>query len=234
MGSPRSILIVNPFGIGDVLFTTPLVRAVRRAFPESRIGYLCNRRTESLLRNNPNLDDLYVYERDEIVRMWRSSRRLWLGHLAWFMRQIVRAKFDFVIDLSLNERYSFILRLLGVRRCVGFDYRHRGRFLSDRVPIDGYHDVHVVEYYRRLLSFLGILMDDGELECRLSEDDETWADDWLRERQLADGKPLVGMVPAGGVSWGIGAPFRRWTTEGFAQVGDSLAERYESATTSPD
>jgi ADP-heptose:LPS heptosyltransferase len=105
LSAPRSILIVNPFGIGDVLFTTPLVRAVRGTFPESRIGYLCNRRTESLLRNNPHLDDLYVYERDEIVRMWRSSRWLWLRHLAWFMRQIVRAKFDFAIDRSLCGGY---------------------------------------------------------------------------------------------------------------------------------
>ena len=228
MDSPRSILIVNPFGIGDVLFTTPLVRAVRRAFPDSRIGYLCNRRTESLLRNNPHLDDLYVYERDEIVRMWRSSRGMWLRHLAWFIRQIVRAKFDFVIDLSLNERYSFILRLLGVRRCVGFDYRHRGRFLSDAMPIDGYHDVHVVEYYRRLLWLLGILMDEGDLECRLADEDEAWAGSWLRERRLDDDRPLIGMVPAGGVSWGIGAPFRRWTAEGFAELGDLLAERYNA------
>lgn len=228
MGFPRSILIVNPFGIGDVLFTTPLVRAVRRAFPDSRIGYLCNRRTESLLRNNVHLDDLYVYERDEIVRMWRSSRGLWLRHLVWFMRQIINAKFDLVIDLSLNEQYSFFLWLLGVRRCVGFDYRRRGRFLSDRVSIDGYHDVHVVEYYRRLLWCLGILMDGGELECPLAEEDEAWAAGWLRQQQLERGRPLIGMVPAGGVSWGIAAPFRRWTTEGFAAVGDLLVERYQA------
>ena len=228
MGTPRSILIVNPFGIGDVLFTTPLVRAVRRAFPDSRIGYLCNRRTESLLRNNPNLDDLYVYERDEIVRMWHASRGLWLRHLVWFIRQILNARFDFVIDLSLSERYSFILRLLGVRRCVGFDFRHRGRFLSDRLTIDGYHDIHVVEYYRRLLWRLGILMDSGELECPLDEEDELWAADWLRQRRLEPGKLLIGMVPAGGVSWGIGAPFRRWTAEGFAEVGDLLADRYNA------
>ena len=231
--SPRSILIVNPFGIGDVLFTTPLVRAVRGAFPESRIEYLCNRRTESILRGNPHLNELFVYERDEVVRLWQTSRREWVRLLLQFVRRVRRARFDLVIDLSLGERYTLILMLLGVRRRVGFDYRRRGRFLSEALSIDGYHDIHVVDYYRRLLRFMGIVMDDGALECRVADEDERWVDAWLRERGL-DGpagggqgqRPLVGLVPAGGVSWGVGAPFRRWSAEGFAAVGDRLAARY--------
>lgn len=228
MSLPHSILIVNPFGIGDVLFTTPLIRAIRGAFPESRIGYLCNRRTESLLRGNPHLNELFVYERDEVVELRRRSGGAWLRYLWRILRRLRRAKFDLVIDLSLGERYSFILRLLGARRRVGFDYRRRGRFLSAALSIDGYHDVHVVDYYRRLLRFLGIVMDDGELECPVPEEDERWAEAWLRQHQL-EGRPLIGMVPAGGVSWGVGAPFRRWSAEGFAAVGDRLAERYGAA-----
>ena len=231
--SPRSILIVNPFGIGDVLFTTPLVRAVRGAFPESRIGYLCNRRTESILRGNPHLNELFVYERDEVVRVWRTSRWEWVRLLARFIRRIRRARFDLVIDLSLGERYALILLLLGVRRRVGFNYRRRGRFLSDALAINGYHDIHVVEYYRRLLRFMGIVMDDGALECCVAEEDERWVEAWLRARGL-DGapagrtthRPLVGLVPAGGVSWGVAAPFRRWSADGFAAVGDRLAACY--------
>lgn len=233
MSAPRSILIVNPFGIGDVLFTTPLIRAVRGAFPQSRIGYLCNRRTETILRGNPHLNEIFVYERDEVVGLWRTSPRQWLSHLVLFIRRLWRARFDLVIDLSLGERYSFILWLLGARRRVGFDYRRRGRFLSAPLSIDGYHDIHVVDYYRRLLRFLGIVMDDGALEYCVAEEDVRWVDVWLRERDLdhptaggAGRRPLIGMVPAGGVSWGVGAPFRRWSAEGFAAVGDVLAERY--------
>ena len=156
VSSPAHILIVNPFGIGDVLFTTPLVRAVREAFPQSIIGYLCNRRTEPILRTNPHLDRLFVYEKDEVVALWRRSP--WQGAAQMFglLRRVLRERFDLVIDLSLGERYGFILKLLGVPRRIGFDFRNRGRFLSDRLSIDGYTDAHVVEYYRRLLRFLGI------------------------------------------------------------------------------
>jgi lipopolysaccharide heptosyltransferase II len=225
-GSPERILIINPFGIGDVLFTTPVIRAVRRAFPASRLAYLCNRRTEAILRHNPHLNELFVYEKDEVVQLWRASPRECARYLGDFFRRLAGERFDLAVDLSLGERYGVLMRLLGVRRRIGFNFRRRGRFLSDALWIDGYHDAHVVEYYRRLLAFMGMrLLDDG-LELRTSEADDRWAAQWLRQRQLDRGRPLIGMVPAGGVSWGIGAPFRRWSAEGFAAVGDRLAERY--------
>ena len=226
MHAPSSILIVNPFGIGDVLFTTPLIRAIRRAFPDSHLGYLCNRRTEGMLRGNPHLNEVFVYEKDDVIRLWRTSRRHCVAHLWRLIRQIYKARFDLLIDLSLGERYGLFLTLLGVRRRVGFDYRRRGRFLTERLPIEGYHDDHVVEYYRRLLRFLGIHLLEAQLELRVSADDERWAQQWLCDHQLHHGQIVVGMVPAGGVSWGVDAPFRRWSFEGFAAVGDALVEQY--------
>ena len=223
MSTPKRILIVNPFGIGDVLFTTPLIRAVHQAFPESHLAYLCNRRTELILRNNPHLNELFVYEKDEIVELWRASWSSGVVHVVALLRRLQRARFDLVIDLSLGERYGLILKLLRVRRRVGFHYRRRGRFLTERLTIDGYHDIHVVEYYRRLLRFLGINLLEGSLELEVSVEDERWADQWLKEHRLDRTERLVGMVPAGGVSWGVSAPFRRWSFEGFAAVGDRLA-----------
>ncbi|MBI3082936.1 MAG: glycosyltransferase family 9 protein [Candidatus Omnitrophica bacterium] len=223
---PRRILLVNPFGIGDVLFTTPLIRAVRQAFPHSRLGYLCNRRTERILQTNRHLDELFVYEKDEVVELWRSSWWRGAAHVARLVRRIHGARIDLAIDLSLGDRYSLILKLLRIPRRVGFHYRTRGRFLTDRLTIDGYHDLHVVEYYRRLLRFLGIELLDHSLELQASQEDERWADQWLEEHNLNGRHPLVGMVPAGGVSWGISAPFRRWSFEGFAAVGDALVKRF--------
>lgn len=224
--TPERILIVNPFGIGDVLFTTPLIRAVRRAFPMSHLGYLCNRRTEPVLKNNPQLDAVFVYERDEMVRCWKASPMKYLRQAGRLLRRISSGKFDLLVDLSLGDRYSVLLALLGVRRRIGFDYRKRGRFLTERLPIDGYHAEHVVEYYRKLLKSMGIHLMEGALELCASEEDERWVGAWLKERGLSPDQPLVGIVPAGGVSWGIDAPFRRWSFEGFATVADTLVEEY--------
>ena len=144
MNEPRRILIVNPFGIGDVLFSTPVVRAIRRAFPHAYLAYLCNRRTEEILRRNEHLNELFIYEKDEVVALWKQRKWSAITAVASLLRAIRRRRFDLAIDLSLGERYSFFLGLLGVPRRIGFDFRRRGRFLTHRFVMDGYRDRHVV------------------------------------------------------------------------------------------
>ena len=226
--APRRILIVNPFGIGDVLFSTPLIRAVRLAFPGSYLGYLCNRRTEWILRTNPHLNELFIYEKDDLVRLSRTS---WWQGWAYFLGLVGRiraARFDLVIDLSLGERYGLITTLVGISQRVGFDYHGRGRFLTERLTINGYHDDHIVAYYRRLLRFLGVEMLDDRLELPVQPDDAAWAAEWLSAHELKAPQPVIGIIPAGGVSWGANAPFRRWSLEKFAAVADALAAQRQA------
>jgi ADP-heptose:LPS heptosyltransferase len=134
---PLRIVIVNPFGIGDVLFSTPLIRALRRAFPDAYLAYLGNRRTEEILKRNPHLDELFIYEKDELVAQWRTNWWTGWGMLLRLMARIRRRRFDIAIDLSLGERYGFVLALLRIPRRIGFDFRSRGRFLTYRFPMDG-------------------------------------------------------------------------------------------------
>src|SRR3989338_9937536 len=171
MHDPRRILIVNPFGIGDVLFSTPLIRSVRRAFPNAYLAYLCNRRTEEILRRNEHLNELFIYERDEIVALWKRRKRSAVSAVLSLLRAIRRRRFDLAIDLSLGERYSFLLMLLGVRRRIGFDYRRRGRFLTHRLIVDGYHGDHGGEHDARLWRSLGIRRRNRHWEWPVSEAD---------------------------------------------------------------
>ncbi len=226
-GTPR-ILIVNPFGIGDVLFSTPLIRAVRRAFPRAYLAYLCNRRTQEILHRNPSLDELFIYEKDELVALWKRNFLKGVGELGCLLWQIRRRRFEWAIDLSLGERYSFLLALLGIRRRIGFDFRRRGRFLTHRLPINGYQDRHVVEYYGQLLDRIGIRLLDRHFELMPTAEDQEAAEERLAQLQVEQGERLIGLVPAGGVSWGLQAHFRRWSKDGFIHVGRVLRERYHA------
>ena len=70
----KSFLIINPFGIGDVLFSTPLIRNINESLPESKIFYLCNRRALPVLANHPLISKCFVYERDEFEAIRRQSK----------------------------------------------------------------------------------------------------------------------------------------------------------------
>ena len=60
----KSFLIINPYGIGDVLFSTPLIRNVHHYYPHAKIYYLCNIRTQKIFENHPLIHKVFVYERD--------------------------------------------------------------------------------------------------------------------------------------------------------------------------
>lgn len=225
---PKRILIINPFGIGDVLFSTPLIRSLRSAFPSSRIIYLCNRRAEGILRRNPHLHGLIVFEKDEFWSLWRRTSWRAISEFLRLLRRTRRERFDWVIDLSLGDRYSFFLTLLGVPVRVGFQFRRRGRYLTHALPISGYEGQHVVAYYRELLEFIGLAWDDQGLELVLTDEDRQLAAQTWERLGLLNATPVVGVIPAGGVSWGIDAPFRRWPLERFADVAQTLCDRQQA------
>jgi len=219
----KKILIVNPFGIGDVLFSTPLVSALRVKYSSAHIGYLCNRRTESILAANPNINEIFVYEKDELKQLWSQSK---LKGLRAFMRLLGRVKsrkFNILVDLSLGRQYSLMAFLIGIRERVGFNYKNRGRFLTQKIDIEGYGSKHIVDYYLSFLEFLGIEPPQApRLQFDIKTSDEKWADNFLRSHNMDKNNVIIGVVPGGGTSWGEKAAYKHWSEDKFTKLIDRL------------
>ncbi|MDP2912813.1 MAG: glycosyltransferase family 9 protein [Candidatus Omnitrophota bacterium] len=224
----KKILIVNPFGIGDVIFSTPLVDILKKNFPDSYIGYLCNRRVSELIATNPCLDKIFVYEKDDYRDAWRLSKIEFAKKILALLKSIKKERFDVSIDLTLNYQYSMFLKLLGVRRRLGFNYRNRGKFLTDRIDMEGFDDKHVIEYYLDVLKLLDIDTDKYEIEPRIyaSPIGLKFADRVLKENGMRESDQLIGMLPGCGESWGEDAGYRRWPGRNFAVLADMLVENY--------
>ena len=88
----KRVLIINPFGIGDVLFTTPLVRNIRKKFPDIYIGYVCNIRTAEILKANHYIDTVFVFERDYYRNLAKKSKIKCLKELKAFLDVIKNSK----------------------------------------------------------------------------------------------------------------------------------------------
>jgi ADP-heptose:LPS heptosyltransferase len=110
--------------IGDVMFTTPLLRGLRRAYPAARIAYLVEPDAAPVVRNNPHLDELIV-----------APRRRGLGRiaddvaLAWQLR---RARFDLALDLHGGPRAGWLTWASGARERIGYGMPGR-RWMYTRV-----------------------------------------------------------------------------------------------------
>jgi len=74
----QRLLVVCTRRIGDVLLVTPLIRSLRRAWPQAQIDALVFRGTAGVLEGNPDLDELIVVpERSTKMARWRELRQLW-------------------------------------------------------------------------------------------------------------------------------------------------------------
>jgi len=102
----RRILIIQFGRLGDVLVSTPLVRALKKALPGAEISYLVSSYAEPLLRNNPYISELSVLEitpfhilskKDRFIVM--SARLLYV-----FLRKLEKLSFPVTkIRLWLSE-----------------------------------------------------------------------------------------------------------------------------------
>ncbi len=217
----RSFLVMNPFGIGDVLFSTPLVRQLHEAHPGAKIYYLCNRRTSTFLKNHPLITKLFIYERDEFRAA--EKRSFWEG--AWmlvsFLFSIWKEHIDVAIDLSLNSKFGLYAILAGIPVRVGFDHKKRGRFLSRKLPLAGFDSKHVAEYYLDVLSLIGITPRISPMEIYSDEASWEWA-----AKAITPGKLVIGIAPCGGQTFGSSAGVKRWPEDHFASLINRLVERF--------
>jgi lipopolysaccharide heptosyltransferase II len=223
----NKILIFNPFGIGDVLFTTPIIRSLKNNLKDISISYLCNRRTYPLLKNNIFLDKVLIFEKDEWRVLAKHSKRKFIKEIINFFRRIKKDKFDIIFDLSLNSSYGFFFKMLGIKKRIGFNFKNRGRFLTHKIELPfGYKDKHVSRYYLELIKFVDIYPYEYKFDLFLSKEALRKAEKMLSILGLKKDDSIIGVCPGSGDSWQNTAYFKRWPKENFLKLCSILQEEF--------
>jgi lipopolysaccharide heptosyltransferase II len=207
------ILLIRPRLIGDVVFTTPAIRALRRRFPDAWISYLVEPEAAPVLRNNPHLNEVLVAPRP------RGWHRLYAEVL--LARQLRAARFDLVIDLHGGPRSSWLALATSAPRRIGYDVVGRGWMYTTRVhrPRE-LRPRHSVRNQWDLLGPLGIDPPDPRRDP--TEMPENPAAATVVTSRLAEaGIRSTETVIVVHVS--AGNPFRRWPATAFVDLVEGLA-----------
>jgi heptosyltransferase-2 len=219
---------MNPFGIGDVLFSTPLLRNIHINFPTARIYYLCSKRSAPIIKRHPLVSKIFIYERDDFVL--ESKKSIFSGWLKYwrFIRQLRKEKIDCALDLSLNTQFSFFAWLAGIKDRYGLDYKKRAIFLTRRIEIPGFNDKHVAEYYLDVLQILDVPIKKCSLEVYTDSQSDIQAEDFFKQNNISTKGLIIGIAPCGGEAFGSDNHLKRWPPEKFSSLIDKLIEIYDS------
>lgn len=198
------------------MFTTPLIGALRRAYPRARLTYLVEPAAAPIVSRNPHLDEVIVAPRRRGVRRLLDDL-----HLA---RRLRRERFDLAIDLHGGPRSSWLAWASGARQRIGYDIGGRQWMYTRRVARP--RELRPRHSVRNQWDLLGAIPDwpGGEpsperdrIDIALDPQADARMADRLRLAGVAEDDELVVMHVS------AGNPFRRWPEPFFVDTATALA-----------
>jgi len=206
------ILLVRLRLIGDVVLTTPLVRAVRRRYPDAHLAYAVEPLAAEVIRGNPHLDEIIEVPRRRGLGRWRDD-------LTWG-RALRRRRFDVAVDLHGGPRGAWLTWASGAPTRIGYRTRGRSWMYTHVVarPAD-LGPLHSVVKQWALVAPLDVEACDparDPVEMPADPAAEARVAGWLAEAGIEPRHPLVL------VHVSAGNPYRRWPPAYFAALVAAL------------
>ena len=213
---PQRVLIVKPSALGDVVTALPVLRALKRTFPEVHTSWLLAGSCSPLVAHDSQLDEVIPFERRRLGRAWRSISAL--GALRRLLRDLRRADYDWVIDLQGLLRSGLLTAATRAPLRAGFAEAREGSWLFYNRSFD-MTDRHTVDRNVALARELGLDARGEDMTLEVSPDAQSFAEQFGRERNLTP-KEFIVCVPA-----------TRWQSKQYPQrhwrsaVADLSADR---------
>lgn len=211
-----TIVVVKFFGLGSIMQATPLLRAIRRRYPQGRLVFLTFSSNAGLLRRLGVCTDLRLIRNASPVTFALDT----LSSILWLRGQGV----DACVDLEFFSKFSTLMTILsGARKRIGYHLNAywRSSLLTHPVYLNYYR--HISDIFAQAGTPLDVPVDDLSL-LRVPVDPAALAraDAFLAERGWGASTRVVGVnVNAGELSLE-----RRWPSANFASLIESLVGRH--------
>ncbi|MGI4789444.1 MAG: glycosyltransferase family 9 protein [Janthinobacterium lividum] len=208
---------------------TPLLTALRRAYPLAHLTWVVEHSAADSLAANPHIDELLIWD----SRYWRSMARTrgisWLAYALQMKAELRRRCYDTLISFQ-PEEWPTLLTGTGAAATIGvFDTfrqftgdaktssyarRYTNAFTFGDLP------EHRTDQYLLPLQALGLPpSDDKQMVLGFTADDAAAADDFLKQQGYVEEQMLVVLAPM--TTW----TSRNWPAENYVQLGDALTKQ---------
>jgi len=208
----NNILIIRTDRIGDVVLTTPAIKALRQAYPTARISILVTPATFDLVNGNPYLDEILVDDRE-------GKHKGLFGFLR-LVGEIKLKKFDLTIIFHTKRRYNLACCLARIPHRLGYKNNKFGSLLTH--PLNDTRalgEKHEAQYCMEVLKVIGIENNDLDVFVPVQKEAEIWAQNWMQENNLKPNEFIT-------IHPGSSDQAKCWPTANFALLMDRLLANY--------
>jgi heptosyltransferase I len=193
--------------IGDAVHVLPVINAIKRHQPSSRITWVLQPGPAALVRGHPAVDDIVIFDRNRGVRGFTDVRA-----------ELHKRQFDLLINLQVYLKAGLVTALSGAPVRLGFDAA-RARdmnwlFTTQRIPAKPVQ--HVQDQYFEFLSELGITWEPIQWNLGPWPDERVMQQQWI----ASVGQPYAAVVVA------TSKADKDWIPERWASVADLLELHY--------
>jgi lipopolysaccharide heptosyltransferase II len=212
----RRILLIQPSRIGDIVFSLPTLKALRKTFPEAHIAWLVDERCRDLVEGHPDLDETIVvpFKAVEQALKKRQWPRVWRT-FSDLKRTLRAGNFDLSLDLHGLAKSALLVWLAGARLRLGSanttGMKEGSGFFSKEIP-PGPDDRHTVERNLAVLRYLGGQTEKPTFRLPVSEIARGEIREMLDQAGCREEDDLMVIHP------GAGWLSRRWPAERYAAL----------------
>jgi len=223
------VLVAQMTRMGDVLQTSALVRAIRTKYPEAHITAMVRDMGEAVVKANRDIDDLIVYDEDEMYLDMNSddSNRLLRAYKRadGLVQDLRDRRFDIVFNCTHSLASAMLFKLVDPPQVVGahlsddwqFVLRGRGpNYFFTNARRREYNSLNICDQFRLFLEDAPLSQ---ELVFEVTDEDRRRAADLLNE---------LGVGPEDFLAcFQLGASdrYKRWPETHFAALGKQLADQ---------
>jgi ADP-heptose:LPS heptosyltransferase len=218
-GVAERILLIRPDHLGDVLLTTPAIRALRDARPYAAIHTLVGPWSSGVLENYEEIDQVLTLQFPGFTRKSKISLRSPYELAVTASRMLRRVGYTSAVILRPDHWWgAMTAHLAGIPHIIGYDTPDVAPFLTD--PVE-YRQQHVVLQNLKLVEYWTGVVPQRELIYRfpIDEDDVLYIRRYLRNLGVSSDTHLVC------IHAGSGTDVKRWSMEKWGEVADTLAEQ---------
>lgn len=204
----KKILVVNVNWLGDVIFSSPIFKALKVAYPDSKISCLAVPRVEEILQCVPEIDEIILYDEEGRHKCLWAKLKLVYG--------LFRRNFDTAFLLHRSFTRALIVFFAGIPRRIGYNTKKRGLFLTYKIDAIDEKEIHRLDYYLNVLESFGVPVSDRTCTLRVNPVAQMEVRNILKDHAIDEQDFFVAIHPGG--NWDL----KRWPMQNFTLLLEQL------------